>query len=321
MRWLLAHWELKLVSLVVALALWTYTSGQVRVEREVLVQLAADRVEGLPADAEVQAVEPYEFVAVLSVPTSKLGTLPGDVLRPVLQLPRQAGIDAGSADIPITGRVLGLDSDIRVVRTEPRDLRSIALRLAGIATATFATETPAVLGLPSGIAADVTLPRTRIEVRGPRQAVEALAAAGTAFSFRPVRIDGVDPALPAPREERIALESADPRLRPVEPVIATVVLRPARTASVVLRVPVAVLLAPADAGRWRVVGPAPMVEVRLTGPEAVVRALRDEDVTAWVDLHAGPPEAGRRELPVQVQTRPGITVEAPPVAIEFAGSP
>ena len=54
MRWILGNWELKLVSLVVALALWSYTSGQVRVERQVLVEITPAQIAGLPAALHVE---------------------------------------------------------------------------------------------------------------------------------------------------------------------------------------------------------------------------------------------------------------------------
>jgi hypothetical protein len=320
MRWLLGNWELKLVSLVVAVALWTYTSGQVRVERQILVELTPAQVSGLPAVLQVSAIEPAEFVAVLSVPTSKLGELRDQVLRPLIELPRDRR-EAGDIELALTGRLLGLDSDIRVLRTEPGEVRSVTVRLSALAYATLPAEAPPVVGLPTGIAATVKLDRTRVEVRGPGERVAAAETSGAPLRFAPIHLEGVDPGLTAPREERIALRVGEGQLSPVEPVIAIVTLRPARTATVTLRVPVSVLLAPGEAGRWRVEGGPPVAEVRLTGPDALVRSLRAEDLVAWIDLHQGVPEAGERELPVLVQPLDAVQAEAGRLRLHLVAVP
>lgn len=320
MKWLLGNWELKLVSLVVAVALWTYTSGQVRVERQILVELTPAQISGLPAVLQVSAVEPAEFVAVLSVPTSKLSELRDQVLRPLIELPRDRR-EAGDIELGLTGRLLGLDSDIRVLRTEPGDVRSVTIRLSSLAFATLPAEAPAVVGLPVGIAASVKLDRTRVEVRGPGERIAAAEAGGAPLRFAPIHLDGVDPGLAAPREERITLRVTEGQLTPVEPILAIITLKPARTATVTLRVPVAVLLAPGEAGRWRVEGEPPIAEVRLTGPDALVRALRVEDISAWVDLHQGISEAGERELPVQIQPRDAVQAEAGRIRLRLVAVP
>ncbi len=320
MRWILGNWELKLVSLVVAVALWTYTSGQVRVERQILVEMTAAQVSGLPAELQLTALEPAEFVAVLSVPTSKLGDLRDQVLRPTIELPRDRR-EAGTFELALTGRLLGLDSDIRILRTEPGEVRAITVRLSGLAFATLPAEAPPVVGLPGGIAAAVRLDRTRVEVRGPREKIAEAEASGTPLHFTAIRLDNIDPALAAPREERVVLHVADGQPAPVDPVIATVTLRPARSATVTLRVPVSVLFGPAEAGHWRVEGASLTAEVRLSGPEGVVRALRAEEITAWVDLHSGPLEAGDREVAVQVQAPETVKAEGGRIRLRLAAVP
>lgn len=318
MRWLFGNWELKLVSLVVAVALWTYTSGQVRVEREILVEISASQITGLPGDLQVAAIEPSEFVAVLSIPTSKLGDLRDQVLKPQLSVPRDRR-GPGDLEFVLTGRMLGLDADVRVLRTEPGEVRSVTVRLSAIAQAALPAEAPLVVGLPAGIAADVRLDRTQVEVKGPRELVEQARNASSSIRFQPIRLDNVDPFLVSPREERIALRVVEGQLSPVEAVTATVVLRPMRMATVTLRVPVPVLMASGDTGRWRVEG-APRAELRLTGPETVVRALRPEDLVAWVDLHVGL-SAGEHELPVLVQAVDGVRFEPARVKLVLAPVP
>lgn len=316
MKWIFGNWELKVVSLVVAVALWTYTSGQVRVEREILVELTPVQVTGLPADLQVAAIEPAEFVAVLSIPTSKLGDLRDQqVMRPQLAVPRERR-GPGDIEFVLTGRMLGLDSDVRVLRTEPGEVRSVTVRLSAIAQATLPAEAPGVVGLPAGIAAEVRLDRTQVEVKGPREQIDQVRNASASIRFQPIRLDGIDPFLAAPHEERVALHVQDGLPTPVDAVVATVILRPMRMATVGLRVPLSVLMAPADAGRWRVAGDPPHAELRLTGPEAVVRALRPDELVAWVDLHGGQLQAGERELPVLIQPVDGVRFD--PVRVRLA---
>ena len=320
MRWLLGNWELKLVSLVVAVALWTYTSGQVRVERQILVELTPAQITGLPAAIQVAAVEPAEFVAVLSVPTSKLGELRDQVLRPLIEVPRDRR-EAGDVELALTGRLLGLDSDIRVLRTEPGDVHSVTIRLSSLAFATIPAEAPSVVGLPSGLASDVKLDRTRVEVSGPSGRIAAAEAAGTPLRFAPIRLEGIDPALATVREERVVLRPLDGQPTPVAPVIATVSVRPARSATVALRIPVAILMAPGEAGRWRIDGETPMAEIRLSGPESAVRGVRVEDVAAWVDLHLGLVEAGSHEFEVRAQAPEPVKAEAGRIRLVLVAVP
>ena len=84
------------------------------------------------------------------------------------------------------------------------------------------------------------------------------------------------------------------------------------------RVPLALLFAPGEAGRWRVEGEAPVAEVRLSGPEVVVRALKAEDLTAWIDLHQGPLTAGEHELAVLIQAPEAVQAEAGRIRVRLA---
>jgi hypothetical protein len=309
MRWLWAHWELKLVSLAVAVALWTYTSGQVRVERSVLVEILPGQITELPADLRVTDVAPGQFVAVLSVPTGKVDLLRDEVLHPLLSLPRDRR-SAGRVEFPLTGRSLGLDGDIRILRTEPADLRGIAVDLTQIAEATLPVEVPLVVGLPAGLVAEVVMERTRIDVRGPRDKIEAATAEGRPLRFVPVRIEGLSTDLVAPREERIILHTLPGQPEPVQPVGARITVRPARTLEVTVRVPLGVLLPVAELGRWTATEDAQGIDLRISGPEGVVRAVAIADITAWVDLRSVPLVAGDGRHPVHAQLPAGLSAAA-----------
>lgn len=320
MRWLWAHWELKLVSLAVAVALWTYTSGQVRVERTVLVEILPGQISEMPADLRVTDVVPVQFVAVLSVPTGKVDQLRDEVLHPRLPLPRDRR-SPGRVEFALTGRALGLDGDIRILRTEPADLRSITVTLTQLGEATLPVEIPLVIGLPVGLVADVVMERTRVDVRGPRERLEAAAAEGRPLRFSPVRIEGLSSDLVAPREERIVLHQLPGQPEPVQPVGARITVRPARTVEVTLRVPLGVLLPPAELGSWTVVEEVPGVDLRISGPEGAIRAVALTDIIAWVDLRRVPMVAGEAVHPVQVRSPAGLQVAAASVRLTLRPVP
>ena len=67
------HWELKLVALVIAVALWLYTNGQVRIERSINVSVTSASVQSLPKGYRVTEIRPDKFTVNLSVPVSQVG--------------------------------------------------------------------------------------------------------------------------------------------------------------------------------------------------------------------------------------------------------
>ncbi len=67
---LVEHWELKVVALVIAVALWLYTNGQVRIERSVNVVVAPSAVLSLPDGYRVTSITPQNFTINISVPVS-----------------------------------------------------------------------------------------------------------------------------------------------------------------------------------------------------------------------------------------------------------
>lgn len=307
MSWLLGHWELKLVSLVVAVALWTYTSGQVRVERTVQVEIRPEQVTGLPADLRATAVTPSQFEVVLSVPTRKVDDLRDDVLRPQIPIPREHR-GAEPVEIALTSRALGLDSDIRIQRTDPAHLQALVVQVANIVEAVLPAEPPPVVGLPPGLAADVVLDRTQIQVRGLREVVDA-ASERQRLRFAPVQLEGIPADLAVAREERVEVHALPGQPEPVDPVMARVTVHPDRMLEVTLRLPVALLL-PADAvGRWEV-AENPTAELHLHGPENTVRGIVAADLNAWIDLRSVELVPGPLERQVHVALPPGVTAPA-----------
>ncbi|MEK7414572.1 MAG: hypothetical protein AAB263_14760 [Planctomycetota bacterium] len=315
MKWLWSHWELKLVSLAVAAALWTYTSGQVRVERQIHVVIQPEQIKGLPASLRVINL-PYEFDAVLSVPTSKLDQLRGEVLRPDLLIPQDRR-ESGKVTFALTSRTLGLDADFRLLRTEPADIRDIQVELSGIESAVLAAEPPLVIGLPAGVTASVQLDRTRVEVRGPRDLIQRAEAANAILRFKPIRADELGPVQGRTHEERLILKPTLGQPEPVTPVIAIVSLQSSRIAEIRIKTRCAVLLPLADAGHWRISGAPSDIEVKCSGPEAAIHALTPADISAWIDLRTTALTAGPGAYLVTVQAPSGITVTPSDTQTQF----
>jgi YbbR domain-containing protein len=309
MTWLRRYWELKLVALVVAVALWVYTSGQVRVERQIVVEMRSENIAGLPAHLQPVGITPSGFTVVLSVPARRLDELAQVPLRPRLTVRRDEQ-RPGRVSFPVSAFTLGLGADVRIVRTEPADLRSLEVVLARIVEEPLPVALPEVDGLPAGIAATVTPSLSRVRVRGPEDELSRAVAAAVPVRFAPIRLADIDPALVGERIETVTLEPMPSQLVPIEPVQARIQLRPARQLSEQVRCDVQVLLPPAHLGRWLIEPADPQVALHVRGPENLVRALTPEDITAWVDLRSLRAGEIPPDFPVHVTGPSGITVDA-----------
>ncbi|GDY14236.1 hypothetical protein LBMAG53_31140 [Planctomycetota bacterium] len=300
MTWIPQRWEALLVSLVIAVALWIYTSGQVRVERSLPVRITAENIVGLPDDCEVSAISPAEFNVLLSIPSSRLDDLRGRLIQPKLTVVvRSVRPGPGSVSFPITGRNLGLDGDIRILSTDPEQLRDIAVSYDRLHQAELPTFAPMVLGLPPGMRADISLDRTRVRISAGSAVIERLRQAQAKVAFAPIELSAIDPA--APRRERIRLQPVPSDYRVLDEVTASIIAIPVEGERLVANLPVQVLLPPDIPVGLRVILEPGRVALTLHGPELLLKALDpDREVVAYVNL-TRTVEPGRRiDLPVQV---------------------
>jgi hypothetical protein len=306
---LLNRWETRLVSLALAVALWLYTSGQVRVERTVIVRSTPEDVKGLDAAQEATAISPAEFRVVLSVPSSRMDEIVGD-LSP--RLTARAGqvkpSGSGTMTFPITGRLLGLPADVRIISTDPENLREIAVSYDRREEADLLAEPPAVSGLPLGVRADVVLDRTLVRVRAGSRTVEKLKADRARVRFDPIDLSTLDIA--GGRVERVLLKPLTGDYKVIDAVRANVVLVPVEGDRRLASMPVRVLTPEDFSARFVVrVDPA-LVAVTLHGPQELLKALDPErEITAYVSL-LKPIEPGVPvEVPVQVTGPSWLTAE------------
>ena len=278
-----AHWELKLVALVVAVALWLYTNGQVRIERSINVSVTSASVQSLPKDYRVTEIRPDKFTVNLSVPVSQVGGL-RSALVPHLVISGDAVL-RGEQTFPITGSMLGLDDDIRINHIEPDTVREVRVVFALITEDYLPVQIPPISGLPDGIEATLAIEPTRVRVRGTRAQLDHLKTRNQRVSYDAISIDGIDPAMQTARKEIVALTLKDQQLDVVDRVTATVTLSPVRSVSKDIGVAVQIL-APKDfTNRFAISLSQPQVVLGLHGPANLLNRLRPEtDLTAYVAI-------------------------------------
>ncbi len=280
---LIEHWELKLVALVIAVALWLYTNGQVRVERTLNVIINQSAVQSLPTDYRVNVIEPQSFTVKVSVPMNQAGNLRNPII-PNLQISGNAVRD-GEQRFPITSSLLGLDDDLRIERIEPETVREIRVAFALITEDYVLVEAPTISGLPDGIQASLAIEPTRVRVRGTREQLDGFKARGQRLVFDPIVLDGIDPTLQVVRKEVVALTHKDTQLEVMDRVTATVTLSPQQGATKEVSVPVQIL-APKDfTSRFAIELSQPQVVLALHGPASLLSGLQPEtELTAYVVL-------------------------------------
>nr|MBA2480333.1 hypothetical protein [Planctomycetota bacterium] len=293
-----AHWELKVVAIVLAAALWIYTSGQVRSERSVDVQLRPNLVTGLGDTYQITSITPIEFRVTLSVPSSRSEELQPQVLTPRLEI-RANALGSRSQTFPITSSTLGLTNDVRILRTEPESLREIVVKWDSIIEYDMPVEMPELINVPPGMTADVKLDRTIVRVRAANDVIDRRQK----VRFQPIDLGVIsDPKAMVGEEQRIILRKVSGLPYNVEQDLgATVVLKPLPASMVVPAVPVQVLMAREDIGRYRVELVPAVVNLTVHGPENLLKTLKPaSDITAYVDLRGASDLNVARDLPVSI---------------------
>lgn len=300
MRSITAHWELKLVALVIALGLWQYTNGQVRVDRSIRVVVGDAAVQSLSSNRfQVTGIEPREFVVHVSTPTNLEKTFRTDELVPRLVVDADA-LDKGRQEFPLGNRVLGLNDDIRIV-FESDTPRSIVVTWDQVEEGYLPVEPPLLEKTPAGLEAAITLDRTRVKVSGARSRLETLRQEQHRVRFLPVVLDDVDPLLTGVREERLVLKDQDPLVRTTQEVRATITLRPRAGTPRTVSLPVAVLVPADQVGAGRLELAPERVVLTLRGPENLLAALAPEkDLAVFVRLLKQPDLDAAQELPVEL---------------------
>ena len=317
------HWELKLVAMVVAVALYVYTSGQVRVERTVTVNVSETGVKGLPADYQVVGITPREFKVQLSVPSSRLSDLEATAIVPRLDI-RPEHLAAREAMWPLTSFLLQLPNDIRIESTEPPDVREISLRLDRVVEGTLAVELPHLAGLEAGLDASIKLDTTLARIAAGGDVLEMLHRDHERIRFQDVDLRSIPASLTAERQERLVLTPLAPAQETPYQVLdalrATITVRPIMGIARELSAPVKLLAGKDLLRSVEVTLTPPRVALTVRGPENQLAALTSEAITAFVRLPDDvAPDAAAHDLPVEVLAPGWLVVE--PTTVRVAISP
>ncbi len=309
---LTAHWELKIVALFLAVALYIYTSGQVRVEKTFAVTITDMAVRGLPADYQVVNLSPREFKVVLSVPTIRLADLENESLVPRLEV-RPEQLVTKSAAWPLTSHLLRLSNDIRIISSEPADIREIVVQLDRIIEDSLPVEPPRLSGLPAGLDATVRLDQTLVRVAAGGAVFELLRRDRERVRFQDIDLHMVDANLVGERQERLFLTpltpSSETPFRVLGQIGATVTIRPLLAMSKEISTAVHVLCGKDVLSSVDVTLTPPRVTLTVRGPQNLLAQLKPEDLTAFVRLKDDAVPEATHELPIEVLAPPWLAVD------------
>lgn len=294
MRALFESLPLKLVSLGLAALLWFLIAGEKTSEIGVAAPV---ELQNFPRELELtgEAVNQVE-VRLRGSPGMIQRIVPGDVSAQV----DLAGVGEGEHIVHLTEESIRMPFGVQMVKVSPAEL---ILNLERTVQKVLPVR-PRLAGEPSAgyAVAAVTSDPAEVRVAGPRTRVEAARSAHT----EPVAVAGATGGVQ--RQVTVGLE--DPLLRIVGDSRVRVVVRvEPRAETRAFERPVAV-----RGGRGR--AHPETVRVVLAGPAALLAAVEEDEVEAWVDASSGGGEAVVR---VELRSaREGVTVrEAQPPTVRL----
>jgi YbbR domain-containing protein len=289
---------LKLLSLLLATAIWMAVTRDQLVERSLRVPIEFQNV---PANLEITGNPPTAVDVRVRGPSSILGRLePGEVVA-VLDL---RGARPGQRLFHLLTDEVRVPFGTEVAQVTPPTV-ALTFERSGSRTVPVV---PAIEGdpAPGYIAGQVTVDPPAVEVVGPVSRLNALREATT----EPVSIENAR----APVRDNVTIGAMDAAVRLREPRSATVTVRilPAPIERAVRDVPVRAR----HLGRSLRVSIEPTrVTVMLRGPREALGALSVGDLEAWVDAASLGP--GRYNLPVRFdQEKDYAIAHAEPASVQ-----
>ncbi len=317
MRPLLAHWQVKLVALFLAVALWFYTSGQARVEKTVVVKVPDAAVQGLPADYRIDTITPREFEIEVDGPMNVLGRLEKRALTPRLEISATA-LAAGKQTFPITNQVLGIDGDARIQRTTPEGVarEGITVTFGKIAIRDLWVEPPQLIDVPAGIEPALALEEGRARVEGPLSALDEIERRGGKVRFEPVSLARIGTQIDKAETRRIELSpTLPPSLRLAKQAFAQLMLKPIDAPRQLVSLPLHVLAPPDFNRRYQVELGQQQVVMAVRGPRDLMAGLGSDSLTAYVNLRRSFDLNKTEEVPVGLLAPPWVTWEPTSVRV------
>ncbi len=285
MSFFTTNWTIKLGAFLIAIALWSYTNGQVRVERQITVQFSPESIAKVPESYRVNSIEPEAFTVRLSVPISQTSSL-RSTLSPRLVMDADAPQQGGQA-FPITIGMLGLNDDIRIEQINPDSIREVTVGLSLITEDYLSVEVPSLSGIPEGVNASMALEPTRVRVRATGEQFKAMKEKNQRVTYEPIVLSDIDPTQLKSRTEKIILVAQQSHFDIIDTVTATITLTPGNSGRREVAVPIQIL-APRDFHtRFSIELSQPQVVLTLHGPEQLLQSLQPEtEITAYITLRS-----------------------------------
>jgi len=294
----LRHVGLKLLSLALAVLLWSLVAGQKEAERSLRVPL---EFRNMPGSLEMIG-EPPSFVDVrVKGPSTTLGQLRGTELIVTVELStarpgrRMFHLLPDHVTTPVGVRALAV-----VPPTVPLMFEASATKRVPVV--------PAIDGDPAEgyMRGRVTASPASVEVVGPESVIKQLTEATT----EPVNLRG---AMGRVRDTvTIGVAESSVRLRIPTNAVVVVDVNPAPVHHTIRGVPI--LLRHLKSGLRATVVPSEVV-VRARGAAGVVTGLAAERVPAFIDLNGL--NRGRYNLPVRIDATAGFSITATdPAAVQ-----
>lgn len=314
--WFTNNWQMKMVSLIFAVAMWLYTAGQVQVTMLIPVKVTTESIIGLPATHRVASITPSEFMIELSGPASTLNALDG-MIRPRLEL-SAAALQAGEQNFPIATTTLGIDAEIHILSTNPALISAIQITIGRVESREMWVQAPILTNVPRGIEALVELDRHRVQVTGAAQALALLEKNSPRIPFQPISLEGADTVgldANAVTEMRVPLRPDVPEGVQVGEVVAKITLKPVDVRSSQLVVPVQVLASPEFVQDYRVQLAQPQVVLTIRGPSHLLDALDPAQVIASIDVRRPGTINVLRDEPLRIQAPAWLKIDAASVGV------
>jgi YbbR domain-containing protein len=287
----LRHIGLKVLSLALAVLLWSLVAGQKEAERSLRVPL---EFQNMPGSLEMIG-EPPSFVDVrVKGPSTTLGQLRGTELIVTVELSaarpgrRMFHLLPDHVTTPVGIRALGV-----IPPTVPLMFEASATKTVPVV--------PAIDGEPAEgyVRGRVTASPASVEVVGPESVIRQLTQATT----EPVNLRG---AMGRVRDTvTIGVPESTVRLKVPRNAIVVVEVNPAPVQHTIRGVPI--ILRHLRRGLRATVVP-PAVAVRARGAADVVTGLAADRVPAFVDLSGL--KRGRYNLPVRIDATAGFSITA-----------
>lgn len=306
-RFFTTRWEIKGLSLLLAIALYSLTGTLITTTATVTVRLNESHIKNLPTGLEVSSLTPTEVRVTARGPQNLVDNFKNTIHDSPLNLPD--GIRKGTTNVIVNEKLLGIKEGL-VLIDKPEPIR---LTLSARTRKRIPLGEMRVINVPTGMRATISspYPRTLVELEGPEDILNQIQGDLVVDSIQCPDITATTVSGPIPMDQQvIRLAPLDPRIRQVSTLHATIWLEPI---PIVMKTSPLPVLISAEASLYSSVSitvePKDVI-LELTGPQAVLQESAkkwEEAIPVRVDFHPKELHSGVYELPLIAQLPPGVT--------------